>query len=155
MKRKCISLVMFAHVTYNQSETKCRSRPSCRAPQTVARRKLTTNMPDCGWRAPDRLLSSLAMWPQWAEERFFFPFHFLSLPHRKETCCRCLRNREELPAWEGFRAHMRRKSIRVRVFGSELESLGPEPRKLHSRFDPLIFYMKHNKIFEDCQSSRS
>lgn len=60
------------------------------APQTAARRKLTTNMPDCGRRAPGRLLSSLAVWPQWVEGWFFFPFHFLSPPHRKETCCRCL-----------------------------------------------------------------
>lgn len=53
--------------------------PGCKAPQTAARRKPTTNMPDCGRRAPDRLLSSLAMWPQWAGEHFFhstsFPCH--------------------------------------------------------------------------------
>lgn len=42
-----------------------------RAAQTAARRKLTTNMPDCGRWAPDRLLSSLAMWPRWAGVHFF------------------------------------------------------------------------------------
>lgn len=62
-----------------EKATECRCRPGCRASQTAARRNLTTNMPDCGRRAPDRLLSSLAMWPQWAGERFFhstsFPCH--------------------------------------------------------------------------------
>lgn len=38
-------------------------------------------MPDCGRWAPDRLLSSLAMWLQWAGELFF---HSTSLPCHTE-----------------------------------------------------------------------
>lgn len=92
-RRKCISCVsgfssnQFLDLSVINSErhrmeratTYRGSRLGCRAAQTTARRKVTTNMPDCGRRAPDRLLSSLAMWPQWAGESFFhstsFPCH--------------------------------------------------------------------------------
>lgn len=40
-------------------------------------------MPDCGRRAPDRLLSSLAMWPHWAGEQFFHSTSFACHTERK------------------------------------------------------------------------
>lgn len=43
--------------------------------------RVTTNIPDCGRWAPDRLLSSLAVWPQRAGECFF---HSASLPCHTE-----------------------------------------------------------------------
>lgn len=85
-----------------------RGRSSCRERfRLQQRRKLTTNMPDCGRRAPDRQLSSLAMWLQWAGEQFF---HFTSFAcHTERKCAADVWETVEskTPAWEGFTANMR------------------------------------------------
>lgn len=79
----------------------CRGRTECRAPQTTERRKLTTNMPDWGRRAPDRLLSSQAMWPHWAVGSFFHSTSFPCHTERKRAAD-VWENRVGLPAREGF-----------------------------------------------------
>lgn len=61
--------------TYGASSRVHRQAEPLSASDCSRRRKPTTNMSDCGRRAPDRLLSSLAMWPQWAGVQFF---HFTS-----------------------------------------------------------------------------
>lgn len=80
----------------------------------LQRRKLTTNMPDCGRRAPDRLLSSLAMWPHWAEEQFFHSTSFACHTERKrdadvwETVYRAAREASEdspIKSTESVRVH--------------------------------------------------
>lgn len=89
-----------------RAERDSRGRSRRRAPQTAARRKLTTNMPDCGRRAPGRLLSALAVWPQWGGGVIFF-FHSTSFPRRTER-------KRAADVWEaareGFRAQGRPES---------------------------------------------
>lgn len=50
-------------VAQTERAAECSGGPRCTASQ---RGKPTAKMLNCGRRAPDRLLSSLAMWPQWA-----------------------------------------------------------------------------------------
>lgn len=92
---------------------------SCRVCAVVCkRRELTTNMSDCGRRAPDRLLSSrchVAM--LWAGERFF---HFTSSPRWAEGNALQMSGK-----WRRAQESWRRgtKGVRIEQVNNWMESL--------------------------------